>query len=162
MAPRPALQEPIEFKFSVGVHSHQKSLRAVAAGAGAKPRPKALRIAEKKRKEAEAKAAEKARVREEVRRKVAEHHNEFAAATGIGASRSTAAPSEGRKALAPSSAALNQPPQSEQRSSKTAPPRVGVKQAASTEALRQQKIDNFALGAKARRNAKMMAARAIC
>lgn len=82
---------------------------------------------------------------------MAEHHQEFSAATGIGAARWAAPLGEAKRALAPSAAANAKQPER----------RAGVKQAASSQELRQQKLDKFALGAKARRNNKLMAARAI-
>jgi len=100
---------------------------------------------------------------EEVRRRVAEHRLEFAAATGPGAgSRSNApAPADVPKAKALAPTLTNQLQYPDERAGKVAapPPRAGVKQAASHEALRKQKVDRFVIGAKARRNAKLMAAR---
>lgn len=151
-------QEPVGFNFCIGADVLRDGQRAPA-----QPRPKALRIAEKRRKEAEAKAAEKARKAEEVRRRVAEHRLEFAAATGPGAgSRSNApAPADVPKAKALAPTLTNQLQYPDERAGKVAapPPRAGVKQAASHEALRKQKVDRFVIGAKARRNAKLMAAR---
>ncbi|KAJ1620095.1 hypothetical protein T492DRAFT_889253 [Pavlovales sp. CCMP2436] len=145
------LTEPMEFNFSVGVDTKkQKSLHLVQA------RPVALRVAEKKRREEEAKALEKARLREENRRRIFAHHQQFAAATGIGPE---------RKPLGPTSAnVLDQPDAkaAQPSSSKAVPPRVGVKAAASVEVRRKQKVDKFACDSKARRNAKTMASRGIC
>jgi hypothetical protein len=154
------LTEPVDFKFNLGgVASATGTLRGSA-------KPKAVLVAERRRLAEEKKAREKARMRDEARRKIASHHSEFAAATGLGGASKSAAVSDAaiKRPLAP--AELNAPPRAEPWSAKTtgaAPTasRVGVKHVVAGDTLRQHKVERFAANGKARRNAKMLAARQV-